>query len=96
MPNFKIPTDKIREAIQSFETDFDSHDVIRVLAHSNQWQYIRDLQNSEGDAPFQTYHSHLGREIKDICESLGIKGRASRSKDLFHQESNCIQYTLKR
>lgn len=83
----------IEEIILSSGSEFDSHDVIHRFGHENQRLYISALAEVNGERPFQTLHSALGRQIKTICERLGYAGVASRSLDIFGQNSECIRWS---
>lgn len=72
---------------------FDSHDIIRIFAHENQRWYIELLHETNGDKPFQTLHSALGRRIKALCERLGYTGGPDESLDIFNQKSNCMRWS---
>ena len=83
----------LEQIIASAGDSFDSHDIIRWFAHANQRRYIELLHETDGDKPFQTLHSSLGRRIKTICEIRGFVGEASNSLDVFNQNSNCIAWS---
>lgn len=83
----------ITEVVNSLNTPFDSHLVIRQLAHKNQRRYIDALAAINTDTPFHQLHSALGRRIKVVCESLGLKGKDSRSPDMFGQQSKCQEWS---
>jgi hypothetical protein len=73
---------------------FDSHDIIRTFAQDNQRRYIELLHGTNGDKPFQTLHSALGRRIKTLCEQRGFVGQASNSLDVFfNQSSHCMAWS---
>lgn len=72
---------------------FDSHDIIRIFAHENQRRYIELLHETNGDKPFQTLHSALGRRIKALCERRGFVGDESSSLDVFNQKSSCMAWS---
>jgi hypothetical protein len=85
-------TQMLTAAIESMPSDFDSHDVINKVAHTNQRAYIERLYANVSGPPFQTVHATLGREIARICSRLGYE-RVDRpgyhSKDIFRQNSEC-------
>lgn len=89
----KISDEQIEAAILEAGSEFDSHEVIRKIAQKNQHAYIAELSSVESEAPFQTFHSMLGRRIKTICTRHGFTGYASRSQDIFGQYSNCVLWT---
>jgi hypothetical protein len=90
-----IISDKLIEKyIKSAGTEFDSHDIIHKLAHDNQKLYIKALSLTNGERPFQTLHSELGKRIKAICEHLGYTGADSKSLDIFGQQSNCVRWSI--
>lgn len=76
-------------------TTFDSHDIIIEFAHKNQNLYIDELNKIKAgtDIPFQTLHSKLGSQIKNICTELGYKSEESRSPDIFRQHSKCLKWS---
>lgn len=82
----------IAEVVQSLKVPFDSHLVIRELAHKNQRRYVDALASMNTDAPFQQLHSSLGRRIKVVCEGLGFIGKDHQSPDIFGQRSKCQQW----
>lgn len=83
----------ITEVVQSLRAPFDSHLVIRELAHRNQRRYVAALAVIESDAPFHQLHSALGRRIRVVCEGLGFIGKDSRSPDMFGQQSKCQEWS---
>lgn len=74
---------------------FDSHEIIIEFAHKNQNLYIDELNKIKAgtDIPFQTLHSKLGSQIKNICTELGYKSEESRSPDIFRQNSKCRKWS---
>ena len=82
----------ITEVVESLNTPFDSHLVIRELAHRNQRRYVDALAAINTDTPFHQLHSSLGRRIKAVCECLGLTGHDSRSSDMFGQQSKCQEW----
>lgn len=80
----------IERAIASMPNDFDSHDVIKEVAHTNQRAYAEALVAIEGDRLFHKLHSEMGRQITEICDLLGYRREQSRSDDIFGQKSRCI------
>lgn len=84
--------EKIIEVVESLGNSFDSHLVIKELAHKNQRLYVQALAAINTDTPFQQLHASLGKQIKTVCESLGFTREDSRSTDLFGQESLCQRY----
>jgi hypothetical protein len=87
-----INTGMLTAAIQSMPRLFDAHDVINEVGHRNQRDYIEQLSSNKDRFPFNTVHSELGRQIKDICLSLGyeqVDQPDYRSKDIFRQSSLC-------
>jgi hypothetical protein len=87
-----ITTQLIENAIDSLGESFDSHDVIRRLAHDNQCKYVKALYEIENEKPFQTLHTALGLKIKEICSVRGFISTESRSKDIFGQNSKCLSW----
>ena len=83
----------IIEVVESLNTPFDSHLVIRELAHRNQRRYVDALAAINTETPFQQLHSSVGRRIKVVCERLGFTGRDSFSLDLFGQQSKCQEWS---
>lgn len=83
----------IAEVVKSLNTPFDSHLVIRELAHRNQRCYVDALAAINTATPFHQLHSSLGQRIKVVCESLGLTGQDSRSPDMFGQQSKCQQWS---
>jgi len=83
----------IEVAISELGESFDSHDVIKKVAHLNQVEYISALSAAGSDTPFQSVHSSLGRRIKVVCEDLGFVAQDSRSKDMFGQNSKCQRWS---
>jgi len=83
----------ITEVVTSLQRPFDSHLVIRELAHRNQRRYVQALASIDTDTPFHQLHSMLGRRIKVVCENLGFSGQDSRSPDLFGQPSKCQKWS---
>jgi len=79
----------IEEAVNTLGKSFDTHDVIKKVAHLNQKKYILALAGIDSDTPFKSFHSSLGRRIKVVCQQLGFTGQDSRSKDMFDQASKC-------
>jgi hypothetical protein len=89
----KISDECIKDIICQAGESFDSHEIIRRIAHREQHQYIEALYECRGgDFPFQTLHASLGRRITGICEELGYEGKASSSRDIFGQDSSCIHW----
>jgi hypothetical protein len=80
----------VREAIANMGSEFDTHDLIKFLAHKNQRAYVDALQSVNGNTPFQTLHSMIGREIESMKEEYHLASKASASLDLFGHQSNCI------
>ena len=80
----------VREAITDMGDEFDTHELIRFLAHRNQRAYVDALQNVNGSTPFQTLHSMIGREIESMKDEYHLAGKASASPDLFGNQGNCI------
>lgn len=83
----------ITEVVESLNAPFDSHIVIRELAHRNQCRYVDALAAIKTDTPFHQLHSSLGRRIKIVCEDLGFTGQDSRSSDMFGQQSKCQEWS---
>ncbi|MEC4725091.1 hypothetical protein HWQ46_05930 [Shewanella sp. D64] len=83
----------IKEAVDELGESFDSHDIIKKVAHLNQRKYVLALSELDSDTPFQQLHSALGRRIKPVCEQLGYVGQDSRSPDMFDQSSKCQQWS---
>ena len=83
----------IEQAVSELGPSFDSHRVIKELAHRNQRQYISALAAVDSETPFHYLHSLLGRRIKVVCERLGFRGRESRSLDMFGQNSRSIAWS---
>ena len=83
----------ITEVVESLNAPFDSHIVIRELAHRNQRRYVDALAAINTDTPFHQLHSSLGRRIKVVCEGLGFTGQDSRSSDMFGQQSKCQEWS---
>lgn len=79
----------IKEAVNELGEAFDTHQLIQKLAHKNQRDYVIALAEIEGEVPFQTLHSALGRQIKVICTELGFSNKDHRSLDMFNQNSKC-------
>ena len=88
-----IPDHLIAQIIESMTADFDSHDVIKKLAHTNQRIYAEALVAVEGDRLFHKLHSEIGRQITTICEQLGYTRVPSRSDDIFGQWSRCLGWS---
>lgn len=88
-----ISDEAIELAVLASGNRFDSHDVIRKIAQQNQQAYIGELGMVASDTPFQTLHSMLGKRIKVVCERHGFIGEASRSLDVFGQDSNCVYWS---
>ncbi|OEU65088.1 MAG: hypothetical protein BA863_03015 [Desulfovibrio sp. S3730MH75] len=88
--------DAIDEVIETLEVPFDSHLVIKKLAHRNQQRYVKALAalvDSNSDTPFHQLHSALGRRIKIVCELRRLVGTDSRSHDMFGQNSKCQKWS---
>ncbi|MDD2640703.1 MAG: hypothetical protein PHS65_06890 [Arcobacteraceae bacterium] len=83
----------IREAVNETGESFDSHDIIKKVAHRNQRNYVSALAEINSDTPFHQFHSALGRRIKIVCEELGYVSQDSRSLDMFGQNSKCQQWS---
>ena len=83
----------ITEVVNSLSTPFDSHLVIKELAHKNQRRYVDALAAIKTETPFHQLHSSLGRRIKVVCDGLGLKGSDSRSPDMFGQQSKCQKWS---
>lgn len=89
-----ISDEAIEVAVLASGNRFDSHDVIRKIAQQNQQAYVAELGAVASDTPFQTLHSMLGKRIKMVCERHGFIGKASRSTDIFGQDSNCVWWSM--
>jgi hypothetical protein len=75
------------------DVEFDSHDVIRRLAHHHQRQYVALLSASPSDTPFQDVHGRIGKRLKALAAELGLsEGVASASHDVFGQVGACVAY----
>ena len=83
----------IKEAVSALGKSFDTHDVIKKIAHLNQREYVLALSELDSDTPFHKLHSALGLRIKPVCEQLGYVGKDSRSPDMFGQSSRCKQWS---
>jgi len=83
----------IEQAVESLGVSFDTHDVIKEVAHRNQREYVAALADIESDTPFQLLHSAFGKQIRVVCESLGFTGKDSRSPDIFNQNSKCQKWS---
>jgi len=83
----------IEQAVENLGESFDSHDVIREVAHNNQREYVAALADIDSNTPFQTLHSALGKQIRVVCERLGFTGVDSRSPDIFGQNSKCQRWS---
>lgn len=90
MKNWDI---EIANVVNSLKVPFDSHLVIRELAHRNQRRYVSALSEMDSNIPFQQLHSLLGKRIKVVCEDLGFNGVDSRSPDMFGQNSQCQEWS---
>lgn len=85
----------ITKVVESLNTPFDSHLVIRELAHRNQCKYVDALVAINSDTQFHQLHSSRGKEIKVVCEILGFTGQGSRSSDMFGQQSVCQEWSVR-
>lgn len=83
----------IAEVVNSLNSPFNSHLVIRELAHRNQRRYVDALAAINTETPFHQLHSSLGKRIKVVCEGLGFTGQDGRSLDMFGQQSKCQEWS---
>ena len=83
----------VRETVANMPNEFDTHELILVLAQGNQRQYLRALDETEGERPFQTFHARIGRTLDSLSSGLSLSGESSRSKDIFGQQSKCKLWT---
>lgn len=83
----------ILDVVSSLPASFDSHEVIKKLAHKNQRQYVEYLAAIQTATPFHQLHSLLGKRIKVVCEGLGFKGNDHTSEDIFGQNSRCQHWS---
>lgn len=83
----------VRNTIPEFTSSFDTHQLILKLAQRNQRQYIEALQQVQGDAPFQTLHSMIGRTVQKLAPEFGLVGRPTNSDDIFGQKNSCVHWS---
>ena len=83
----------VRETLPSMPDSFDTHKLIITLAHQNQRSYVDALQRVNGDAPFQTLHSMIGRAILKMADEFNLSHMASSSPDIFGNDSSCVLWT---
>ena len=91
--SMEVWNNAIEQAVRELGNKFDSHRVIKKIAHHNQRRYASALAQIDSDTPFQSLHSKLGRQIKVVCEGLGFNGVESRSLDMFDQNSKCMEWS---
>ena len=83
----------VRSTIPHLPSPFDSHKLILELAQRNQRQYVDALQQVNGNAPFQTLHSMIGRTIQKLAPEFGLTGRETFSDDIFRHRNSCVEWT---
>lgn len=79
----------VRNTIPLMSGDFDTHQLILKLAQQNQRQYVEALQQVQGEAPFQTLHSMIGKTVLKLAPEFGLTHRESSSEDIFRQKNSC-------
>jgi hypothetical protein len=83
----------VRETLLDMPISFDTHDLIIKLAHNNQRKYVDALQRTNGEAPFQTLHSMIGKAILKMAPEFNLSHIPSNSPDIFRQDSSCVHWT---
>ena len=73
---------------------FDTHELIRQVMQRHQRVYVEALASTTAEPLFQTLHSMIGTWIGKDCADR-LDGEASRSADVFGQNSNCIRWKQK-
>ena len=85
--------DLVRATIPQMPTTFDTHQLIIHLAQNNQRSYVEALQHVNGDAPFQTLHSMIGKTVLKLAPEFGLSNQAASSHDIFGQKNSCVLWT---
>ncbi len=85
--------DLVRATIPQMPASFDTHQLIIKLAQNNQRSYIEALQRVNGDTPFQTLHSMIGKAVLKLAPQFNLKNEASSSPDIFGQKNSCVLWS---
>ena len=91
----EIVEELVRATIPKMQASFDTHELIIALAQGNQRSYIEALQRVNGDAPFQTLHSMIGKTVLKLAPEFELSHEASRSPDIFGQKNSCVLWKKK-
>lgn len=97
MPDaFATLVQNIARAIERLPIEFDSHQLILVLAQENQREYINALQESSSTTPFQAVHSAIGKSLARHSPELGIQEIGAEanysSPNIFGFSSPCSRW----
>lgn len=85
--------DLVRSILPLMPASFDTHQLIVKLAQNNQRSYIEALQRVNGDTPFQTLHSMIGKAVLKLAPEFDLGGEASSSPDIFGQNNSCVLWS---
>jgi hypothetical protein len=85
--------DLVRETLPQMPASFDTHQLIIRLAQQNQRRYVEALQRVNGETPFQTLHSMIGKAILKLAAEFGLAHEPSSSHDIFGQKNSCVLWT---
>jgi hypothetical protein len=83
----------VREILPSMSDPFDTHELIIKLARQNQRSYVDALQRVNGEAPFQTLHSMIGKYILKMADEFDLSHSAWSSPDIFGNDNSCVRWT---
>jgi hypothetical protein len=98
MAKIIIPRNKFNElekhinsTIDLMPTEFDTHQLILVLAQKNQRAYIEAIHESTSKTPFQAVHSRIGKKLKK--NSLIQETQTNnKSLNIFGKYSTCSKW----
>lgn len=73
---------RFAEIVALMPQEFDTHNFILKLAHSNQRLYVQALAQFDSDTPFNELHKQIGRRLAKHSELVTSNG-STTSPDIF-------------